>query len=385
MKKLIANILSNILITLLIFFKIKLFKLNVGRIGHLVEIYFLYTLKKKHDQKTIFLCYLYDKKNICNDFIFSKFKKELKIIPSVFGNFIEKLMNYAEISQEKKSSVFAFNIHNKKSGWENYNGEILNINLKTEEENNFEKFLKLNNITKPYICLNLWSFEHLKNTYKNIDWSHHDLRISKSSNYYDLINYISEKNMNIVIMGHDKHKFKNIKSDKIFNYSEFRNDEIDFFLIKNCYCYISDCTGLDYLAFTLKKPMLLNTPFLNFFFNKNNNIMYLIKYQFNKRKNKISNLKDMLYEDKTLFKVKSEYYKKKEILIKDNSSIEILKAYKNLENLIKNNKCDQSVEKYTHLFWNYYSKYINEKNYLERSHYNSGPYPFIFNNLDIES
>ena len=52
---------------------------------------------------------------------------------------------------------------------------------------------------------------------------------------------------------------------------------------------------------------------------------------------------------------------KKEILIKDNSSIEILKAYKNLENLIKNNKCDQSVEKYTHLFWNYYSKYINEK------------------------
>ena len=113
--------------------------------------------------------------------------------------------------------------------------------------------------------------------------------------------------------------------------------------------------------------------------------MYLIKYQFNKRKNKISNLKDMLYEDKTLFKVKSEYYKKKEILIKDNSSIEILKAYKNLENLIKNNKCDQSVEKYTHLFWNYYSKYINEKNYLERSHYNSGPYPFIFNNLDIES
>ena len=53
-------------------------------------------------KKLFFLCYLYDKKNICNDFIFSKFKKELKIIPSVFGNFIEKLMNYAEISQEKK-------------------------------------------------------------------------------------------------------------------------------------------------------------------------------------------------------------------------------------------------------------------------------------------
>jgi len=383
MKRNVITFFSKILIFLLKFFKIKLFKLNVGRIGHLVELFFLYNLRAEKEKNTKFLCYLYYSNKISNKYLFNKFKKHLNIIPYKIGNFLDRVINSLEMSDDQKNSVRVFDFLNKKSGWEYYNGEILDIQITKDEETYFKNFLKDKNIRFPYVCINLWSFKHLKENYPGLDWSHHDLRLSNDENFTELINYITEKKMNVVIMGHDPSRFKKINNDKVFNYPSVRDDILDVLLIKNCYCYISDSTGLDYLAFAFKRPMLLNSPFLNFFFNKNDKLVYLLKSQFNVKKNRTSTLNEMLYEDDTLFKVKSEFYKKNNIIIKDNNSFEILDAYKNLDFLIKNNYCEKKIEKYSEKFWNTYKQALLEKNFKEKNHYKNGPYPYVYNNIEL--
>ncbi len=384
MRKNVINFFSIILYCLLKIFKIKIFKLNVGRIGHLVELYFLYYLRSQIEKKNKYFCYLYEKKNISNKYLFDKFRNNLNIIPSALGNFIDRILINSSLSDNKKNEIILFDFLNKKSGWEYYNGDILDVKINSEDQIYFENFLKSKNIKHPYVCINLWSFKHLEDNYPNQDLSHHKLRLSNEENFFDLINYITQKNIYVIIMGHDVSRFKNLDNNKVINYSDFREDILDYFLIKNCYCYISDCTGLDYLAFALKKPMLLNSPFLNFFYNKHNKIVYILKNQFSLVENKIINLHEMLYKFDTMFKVKNNFYEKNKIILKDNNPSDILEAYKNLDSLIKNDVCEKNIENYSKQFWHKYKEFLIKKNYKEKDHYNSGPHPFIYNNINIE-
>ena len=81
----------------------------------------------------------------------------------------------------------------------------------------------------------------------------------------------------VVVLGHDEKRFENIKNEKFINYSKYRTEILDILLIKNCYAYISDATGLDYLANAFNKPMLVNPPFIEVFFTHRPNIVYIIK------------------------------------------------------------------------------------------------------------
>ena len=167
--------------------------------------------------------------------------------------------------KKKKNIIKLFDFNNKNSGWEFYDGEILNLQIKKSEQSYFDDFLNKHNLKYPYVCINLWSFKHLKEYYPNEDMSHHKLRFSNEEVYFKLIDHITEKGMNVVIMGHDASRFENLKNKNIFNYSKVREDIIDFFLIKNCHCYISDCTGFDYLAFALKTNVTKFSLFKLFF------------------------------------------------------------------------------------------------------------------------
>jgi putative glycosyltransferase (TIGR04372 family) len=384
MRKRLINFFSIIFYHVFKIFKIKLFKLNVGRIGHLVELYFLYSLCLQKNKKNKYFCYIYYEDKISNNYLFDKFKDNLNIIPFKIGSFIDRLINNSHLSENKKNTLRLFDFQNKKSGWENYNGEILSIATTNNDELYFENFLKSNNIKYPYVCINLWSFKHLEENYPKVDWSHHKLRMSNDENFIDLINYITTRNFNVIIMGHDNSRFKNLKNKKVFNYSSIRKDILDFFLIKNCYGYISDCTGLDYLAFALKKPMLLNSPFLNYFFNKHQKIVYILKNQYILNKNKQLNLKEMLYEYNTFFKVKSEFYENNKIMLQDNNPLEILEAYKQLESLIENDRCENRIKNYSESFWSEYKKFLDDKKYREKNHYDSGPYPIIYDNIKLD-
>ena len=70
MRKNVINFFSIILYCLLKIFKIKIFKLNVGRIGHLVELYFLYYLRSQIEKKTnIFVIYMKKRISLINIFL----------------------------------------------------------------------------------------------------------------------------------------------------------------------------------------------------------------------------------------------------------------------------------------------------------------------------
>ena len=63
-------------------------------------------------------------------------------------------------------------------------------------------------------------------------------------------------------------------------------DTLDFFLLKNCQSYISNATGLDYLAFIFDKPMLINSASINDFFIEKPNIVYILRPYFSKQQKK---------------------------------------------------------------------------------------------------
>ena len=73
----------------------------------------------------------------------------------------------------------------------------------------------------------------MEDNYPNQDLSHHKLRLSNEENFFDLINYITQKNIYVitlwVMMFLD---LKNLDNNKVINYSDFREDILDYFLIK---------------------------------------------------------------------------------------------------------------------------------------------------------
>ena len=91
MRKNIINFFSIILYCLLKIFKIKIFKLNVGRIGHLVELYFLYYLRSQIEKNKYF-CYLYGKRIFLTNIFLINSENNLNIIPSALGNFIDRIL-----------------------------------------------------------------------------------------------------------------------------------------------------------------------------------------------------------------------------------------------------------------------------------------------------
>ena len=388
-KNFIKNFLINITKFIFNILKIRICNINVERIGHLVETIFLYEiLKKKENNNYNDLIFFSYENNICNKYLFKKlknrllsYKKTLKINNFV-GDKIYKLLRGHCKTDISLNKFFVFDINNKKSGWENVNNETLDIDITETEKKKFIEFLKNNDINeKKYVCLNLWSFEHLK---KNLDWSHHKYRLSDSENYLELINYILEEGLFIIALGHDSKRYLNIRNKKFINYCEKRSDILDVLLVKNCFAYISDATGLDYLANAFKKPMLINSPFLEFFFTHRTDIVYLVKRFYSEKKGGDLTLKEALFKENLMFKVKSSLYEKRKINIKENYPNDLVNAYKLLCEIIEKNKIPDNKRKYSNEFWSKYLENLNNLDRKENLYYSKTKIKSIYSFTNLE-
>ena len=184
-------------------------------------------------------------------------------------------------------------------------------------------------IQKKIVCINIWNAEHLK----NLDWSHHSHRNGKFSNYLLTINYLISKGYTVIKIGRSNN-IVNINNKKFIDYSyNLFEDSLDLFLISKCIFYISNSTGLDHLAFSLNKPMLINTPTIHDFFIERKNIVYLLRPYFSRKLNRELNV-DEIIEKNLSFKLKSYDFEEQEVKINDNSPDEILLACKDLLYLI---------------------------------------------------
>ena len=388
-KKLIKNFLIIIVKFVFNLFNLRICSINAERIGHLVENIYLYEILKRNEKKfyidLIFFSYT---ENICNEFLFKNLTKKIFSnkktinIPRKIGSIIYKLIQFGYQNDKNFGKFLIFDINNKKSKWELVTNQVLEINLTNEEINNFSKFLNDHKIPREkYICINLWSFKHLR---ENLDWSHHNYRLSNDENFLKLINSILEMDFYVVVLGHDEKRFANIKNEKFINYSKYRTEILDILLIKNCYAYISDATGLDYLANAFNKPMLVNSPFIEFFFTHRPNIVYIIKRFFSKKTNKELSLKEALYDEQLMFKVKSSFYDKKKIKIKDNFAEDLINAFSLLISIVEKKEITEDVRSYSNIFWYNYVKCLNNSNRKEKEYYSKNKIKSIYSKTSLE-
>ena len=262
-------------------FKVRLCIISINRIGHLAECYYLLRFigeKKKFTE----LVYFNYSKEISNKILFEKLNeliisnsnKQFIKISNRLGNFILKLIY--KVQSNNDHNLFTFAHNNKKSKWELVSENIkFNQSISPSELEIFNKFKVKNNVKEKYICLNLWSFNHLNNN--KFDFSHHKYRESSFENYIPLINNLINKNYTVICMGHSSDKYDKFQNNNFINYSKYRTDLLDLIILKNCYAYISDCTGLDYVANLYDRPMLINSPFIEFFQTQRKDIVYILK------------------------------------------------------------------------------------------------------------
>ena len=345
-----------ILVVILIspFIKIRFFPLITNRIGHLSEdINLILSKKKRENNLTIDIAFL-QYNSICNKSFYDEFvKKNFLVLPKFIVEPLYKLF----FKLSNKFNFFEnFLTHkrvSKKSGWQNFNDNDNNFKLSEKIINRGSKFLKEHQIDpEKIVCINIWNAEHLK----NLDWSHHSHRNGKFSNYLLTINYLISKGYTVIKIGRSNN-IVNINNKKFIDYSyNLFEDSLDLFLISKCIFYISNSTGLDHLAFSLNKPMLINTPTIHDFFVERKNIVYLLRPYFSRKLNRELNV-DEIIEKKLSFKLKSYDFEEQEVKINDNSPDEILLACKDLlylidkEFVLTSEKLDMSNK-----FWKKYLK-----------------------------
>ena len=221
----------------------------------------------------------------------------------------------------------------KKNGYNFINEYHKNFRIPKSLSIEGDDFLKKLNIqNKDIVCINIWNTAHLKNQ----NFLHHSHRFSNFDSYLLAIKYLISLGYVVIKVGRSEDEVK-LNDDNFIDYSfNYSSEKLDIFLINKCKFYISNSTGLDHLAFSFNKPMLINTPTINDYFVEKKNILYLLRPYFSKKLNREININEIINEELT-FKLKSKYFDDKEVIIKDNSNYEILNACKDLIFLMDNN------------------------------------------------
>lgn len=189
-------------------------------------------------------------------------------------------------------------------------------------------------------------------------------------------------------MGHSSDKYDKFRNNNFINYSKYRTDLLDLIILKNCYAYVSDCTGLDYVANLYDRPMLINSSFIDFFHTHRKDIVYILKRFYSKKRNRDLTFKEAILEEKLFFKLKSETYDLKNINIKNNFPEDIIHAFDLLEFIIQDKELKIENQKYSQKYWELYKEGINtlDKNRREKDYYfNKEILSFYsYTNLDSE-
>ena len=174
-------------------------------------------------------------------------------------------------------------------------------------------------------------------------------------------------------MGHaNKPIINNDLSKNFIDYAYTdRNDFLDVYLMSKCSLYISNCTGLDYLAFAFNVPMFINTPTIQDFFIERDNVMYLMKQYQDIITKKNFNL-EQIYSKKIIYTRDTNFFKEKKIKIIPNTKKQLLDGIKDMMEILNNvKKIKKEFQLKNDKFWNLYKKNLNtswrKKYYLKRN------------------
>lgn len=112
---------------------------------------------------------------------------------------------------------------------------------------------------KPFVCLLVRDPQYLNSYIPSGNWSYHDYRDADVNSYQLAAQYLADQGYYVIRMGKIVKDPFYCNHSKIIDYalSSLRSDFLDMYLSAHCYFFISTCTGLDSVARTFRKPLLV--------------------------------------------------------------------------------------------------------------------------------
>ncbi len=359
MKKFIKYLLGNITIYILkfinLFIEIRFSHLCTSRIGHQITNFdiCLCSISKK-----TFVLFSYDE-DIANNYLFKNFKKTKQVFFSRFFRYFHNSI----LSVNPNSNLII--------SWETYQPKFTK-HLSLESKVNLPKIdeLELESFFEKYNLKNFIGINARNNLYvsklKNQDDNFHDFRNFEFEDFDKSINFLKNKNYQIVKLGQtfleENYKFKD---NEILTSMDFKdNKKFDFLLNKYSKYNICGNSGLTAISSVLRKSII----YINFIPFNLDNLSYcspgsivLPKKIFSYDKNRFLNFREM---NKLNFSIhnKIDPYKENKLKVINNTPDEILNAVIEMENKFKDHSSFYSKNKnFQKNFWDAFENKEQDK------------------------
>lgn len=326
----------------------------IGHMSEPIEIHLL-EMKQYKKKKNVFDIY-FREKEVANNYLWNKWRKilNIKINDDHSRKIFESIFRYA-IKKNDKSMLIPFRHNsdilgkiNRAEEWQQHdvnnvlNNYEPNVKFENKEIEQGYKILEKMNISKNDKIILL--------AVRDPSYRKHSNEITNRDNdineFKPLVEYLCNKNYKVLRMG------KKMKERLDFNHNNFtdyafhnlNSDFMDIFLFYASNFVISTGSGLDAVASLFrKKKLYLNSGELNSFnFRLNSNISFIYpKKVFDSKKNIQLSLFDIF--EKGLDKLTTyEDYKKRNILFKTLSPVQMINATQEMENFIENGYSEDS-------------------------------------------
>ena len=178
-----------------------------------------------------------------------------------------------------------------------------------------------------YICFHARDEAYLKDYDKKKDWNYHNFRNSNIDNYLLAIEYLTKKGHQCLRMGSKVEKKIQTANPKILDYavSSAQSDFLDVYLGSKCLMAVYSESGISIIPEVFNRPIVyVNWPALNFSCFNSNSLVIPKKF-FSKKKNRLLNFREILelnFENN----FRTEKLKNLEIDLIENTPDEILCA-----------------------------------------------------------
>jgi putative glycosyltransferase (TIGR04372 family) len=352
--------------------KIYIAPIQTGRIGHFVldtEIMLARIHADENDAKKRFLVIWVPESRISNLYVYTIWKQIIHIVPY---NFLSSAVLVTAVYFEKLVKI---KLTYRFVGWDGYlpYGHLLvdkqaAFFIPETDQQECIRTLKLNGIdvNKEWVCILARDSEYLNREMPNLKWDFNSYRNSNIHTYIESGEYLASKNILVFRMGsHVSQPFVSHTSELVIDYanSKWRNEKLDVFLAAKCLFFISSGTGLDAIAYAVRKPILtvnLAQPLHVHRFHKDH--IFILKKFFYRKENRFLNIKDFyelgVAEGFTIDNprhLRTQDFERLGIDVIDNSSAEIKDATAEMYEFLSD-KDDEAKELSTaqQLFWGKY-------------------------------
>ncbi len=324
--------------------KYKFYLFDFRFLGHLINFMYIKSLNSKLNKIIFIPSQLLEKKNpYINYKIFlhayhSIYKKEISFLSNLIYYIF--IICHKDFKKEKIRLNFQWS-SNQINKLSTVNEIFFDPKIKKKNNKKIENILK-----SKYILFANRDMAFKNKMHPNLNFSHHDYRNEKLSSYEGAIKKYNKYSNHEKFVRFGSIVEKNLNSKIIFNYpkSNFRSENNDLLLMKNCYFYTGTGSGPDMLALNYQKPIVyVNWTHLSNLFCYRGNIIVIFKKYFDLSTKKFltySNLMDPNFK-KPFSSVpvglydRSDQIKKGNLKIMNNTHEEIFYAMKEMDLFLK--------------------------------------------------